>query len=130
MCQLPSDRFGSLMQKLSKRLRGTVTKGSATSVWRNLDLARGTSWHLDRSGLEVRETNVAHLQARTLRAESASRSVAESGSRSVDAERKLDDGFDFPPTAYPGRELFTASVFVLLIISLLVWGGWRLISLL
>lgn len=106
-----------------------MTKGSATSIWRNLDLARGTSWHLDRLGLEVRETNVAHIQARTLRAESLSRSVAESASQSVEAERELDDGFDFPPTAHPGRELFTASLFVLLIISLLVWGGSRLISL-
>jgi hypothetical protein len=106
-----------------------VTKGSATSIWRNLDLARGTSWHLDRSRLKVRETNVTHTQARTLRAESASRCVAKSASQSVEAERELDDGFDFPPTAHPGRELFTASLFVLLIISLLVWGGWRLISL-
>jgi hypothetical protein len=79
--------------------------------------------------LKVRETNVAHIQARTLRAKSSSRSVAESASQSVEAERELDDGFDFPPTAHPGRELFTASVFVLLIIFLLVWGGWRLISL-
>jgi hypothetical protein len=104
-------------------------KGSATSIWRNLDLARGTSWHLDRLRLVVREANVAHTQAGSLRAESAPRSVAESASQSVEAARELDDGFDFPPTAHPGRELFTASVFVLLIISLLVWGGWRLISL-
>jgi hypothetical protein len=41
-----------------------------------------------------------------------------------------DDGFDFPPTLHPGRELFTASLFVLMLIALLVWGGSKLISLL
>jgi hypothetical protein len=40
-----------------------------------------------------------------------------------------DDGFDFPPTAHPGRELFTFSLFALLIITFAVWGGWKLISL-
>jgi hypothetical protein len=55
---------------------------------------------------------------------------AERASRSsVNAARESDDGFDFPQTEHPGRELFTASVFVLLIISFLVWGGWKLISL-
>ncbi len=48
---------------------------------------------------------------------------------STGAARESDDGFDFPPTAHPGRELFTASLFVLLIMTLLVWGGWKLISL-
>jgi hypothetical protein len=37
-----------------------------------------------------------------------------------------DDGFDFPPTAHPGREMFTFSLFVLLVLELL--GGWNLIS--
>jgi hypothetical protein len=41
----------------------------------------------------------------------------------------VDDGFDFPPTAHPGRELFTAGLFVFLLLALLVWGGWKLISL-
>ena len=41
----------------------------------------------------------------------------------------MDDGFDFPPTAHPGRELFTAILFVLLVLALLIWGGWKLISL-
>jgi hypothetical protein len=45
------------------------------------------------------------------------------------APRESDNGFDFPPTAYPGRELFTASLFVLVIMTLVVWGGWKLISL-
>jgi hypothetical protein len=38
-----------------------------------------------------------------------------------------DDGFDFPPTAHPALELFTASLFVLLITALVMWGGWKLI---
>ena len=59
---------------------------------------------------------------RALRAQRASQS-------SVSDAREFDDGFDLPPTAHPGRELFTASLFVLLIMALLVWGGWKLISL-
>jgi hypothetical protein len=82
----------------------------------------GTFWLLDRLRLTVRETSVAHIETPALRSERASQ-------LSVNAAHKSDDGFDFPPTAYPGRELFTASLFVLLIISFLVWGGWKLISL-
>jgi hypothetical protein len=65
---------------------------------------------------------VAHIETPAFRAERASQ-------RSVNAARESDDGYDFPPTAHPARELFTASLFVLLIISFLVWGGWKLISL-
>ena len=65
---------------------------------------------------------MAPTDASALRAQRASQSC-------VGDARESDDGFDFPPTAHPGRELFTASLFVLLIIALLVWGGWRLISL-
>jgi hypothetical protein len=64
---------------------------------------------------------MAHTDTRALRPERASQS-------SVDPACEPDDGFDFPPTAHPGRELLTASLFVLLIIALLVWGGWKLIS--
>jgi len=39
------------------------------------------------------------------------------------------DDFDFPPTAHPGRELFTASLFVLVILTFVVWGGLNLILL-
>jgi hypothetical protein len=54
----------------------------------------------------------------------------ERASQSSDgAARESDDGFDFPPTAHPGRELFTASLFVLLVLAALVWGAWKLISL-
>jgi hypothetical protein len=48
---------------------------------------------------------------------------------STNAARDYDDGFDFPPTAHPARELFTFSLFVLVIITLVVWGGWKLMSL-
>jgi hypothetical protein len=65
---------------------------------------------------------MAHVETRALRAERTSQS-------SFDAVEESDDGLDFPPSAYPGRELFTASLFVLLIISLAIWGGWKLISL-
>ena len=66
---------------------------------------------------------MAHTDVRALGAERASQS-------SSGARRNSDDGFDFPPTAHPGRELFTACLFVLLSLALLVWGGWKLISLL
>jgi hypothetical protein len=39
-----------------------------------------------------------------------------------------DDGLDFPPTAYPFRELVTGSIFVLALVFL-VWAGWKLLSL-
>jgi hypothetical protein len=72
--------------------------------------------------------NVAHTETSALRVERGSRT--ERALRPpVAAAWEFDDGFDFPPTGHPGRELFTASVFVLLTLSLLVWGGWKLISL-
>ena len=61
------------------------------------------------------------------RAERASRTSGVKRA-STDATRESDDGFDFPPTAHPGRELLTFSLFILLIITLLGWGGWKLIS--
>ena len=33
-----------------------------------------------------------------------------------------DDGYDFPPSAHPGRELFTGCLFVVLMIAAIVWG--------
>jgi hypothetical protein len=56
--------------------------------------------------------------------------VDEASQSSTGSAREYDDGFDFPPTAHPGRELFTFSLFVLLIVTFAVWGGWKLISLL
>ena len=41
---------------------------------------------------------------------------------------EYDAGFDFPPMEHPGRELFTFSLFVLAILTFLVWGGWALIT--
>jgi hypothetical protein len=72
---------------------------------------------------------MAHTDTRALRAEIASQRAETGSQSSVRAERESDDDFDFPPTAHPGRELFTASLFVLLIMALVVWGGWKLISL-
>jgi hypothetical protein len=71
--------------------------------------------------------NMAHTETSAVPAERALRAERASRPR-IEAAREFDDGFDFPPTAYPGREVFTASVFVLVILSLLVWGGWKLIS--
>src|ERR1700733_6213095 len=54
---------------------------------------------------------------------------AEIVSQASSAESEPEDHFDFPPTEYPGRELFTFSLFVLAVLSFLVWGSWKLISL-
>jgi len=74
---------------------------------------------------------MAHTAISTPRFERASHtsSVERVSQSSTDATREYDDGFDFPPTAHPGRELFTFTLFILLIITLLAWGGWKLISL-
>jgi hypothetical protein len=71
---------------------------------------------------------MAHIETRALRAEKALQFATDAARRS--AARESDDGFDYPPTTYPGRELFTFSLFVLLIVTLAVWGGWKLVSLL
>jgi hypothetical protein len=42
--------------------------------------------------------------------------------------REYDDGLDFPPAAYPGRELFSFAVLSVTMILAVVWGGWKLIS--
>jgi hypothetical protein len=70
---------------------------------------------------------MAHVETRALRPENASQFAV--GAARDSGVRESDDGLDFPPTKYPGRELFTASVFVLLIMTLVVWGGWKLITL-
>jgi hypothetical protein len=74
---------------------------------------------------------MAHTATSTSRFErvSPTSGVERVSQSSTDAARDYDDGFDFPPTAHPGRELFTFSLFVLLIITAVVWGGWKLISL-
>jgi hypothetical protein len=55
--------------------------------------------------------------------------VERASQSSTGAAYEFDDGFDFPPTAHPGRELFTSIFFVQLIVALVIWGGWKLISL-
>jgi hypothetical protein len=40
---------------------------------------------------------------------------------------EADDGFDFPPTAHPFRELATFSIFVCGLIALVGWGGSKLL---
>ncbi len=77
---------------------------------------------------------MAHADARALRRERAPQSQP-----AVGATREFDDSsdvpafsendFDFPPTLHPGRELFTFSLFVLIVVALGIWGGWKLISL-
>jgi len=51
-----------------------------------------------------------------------------SAARGPDHGFYFSDDFDFPPTAYPGRELLTASLVALVILTFVVWGGWTLIS--
>lgn len=41
-----------------------------------------------------------------------------------------DDGFNFPPTAHPDRELCTASLFLLMVTTVVIWGGSKVLSLL
>lgn len=75
---------------------------------------------------------MAHIAFRTGRASQSSVDGARESDAARESESNLhfsDDDFDFPPTAHPGRELFTFTLFVLLVISLSVWGGWKLISL-
>ncbi len=65
---------------------------------------------------------MAHTDARAWRDSELSQSFDEGLNFS-------DDGFDFPPTAYPFREFVTMTIFVLAVIVLMVWGGWKLFSL-
>jgi hypothetical protein len=44
------------------------------------------------------------------------------------ARNSYDDGFDFPPTLHPVRELVTFSIFAAGVIALLVWGGSKLLQ--
>jgi len=39
-----------------------------------------------------------------------------------------DLSFDFPPAEHPSRGLFAFSLFVLAVVTFLVWGGWTLIA--
>ena len=79
----------------------------------------------------VPEATQAHTMMSTSRVEGVSQSagVERSSQSSAEPARELDDGFDFPPAAHPGRELFTSCFFVQLIMAFVIWGGWKLISL-
>jgi hypothetical protein len=59
---------------------------------------------------------------RTLRVEMPSRFLP-------DAAYESYDDFEFPPTARPGREVFTKSLSVFLLITFMASGGWKLIPL-
>ena len=74
---------------------------------------------------------MANTMMSTSRVERVSQSagVERSSQSSTDVAREFDDGFDFPPTAHPGRELFTSCFLFQLTLALVIWGGWKLISL-
>jgi hypothetical protein len=59
---------------------------------------------------------------------SVSQSHSSAAIESCGALHSSDDGFDFPPTLHPGRELLTSSIFALGVIALLVWGGSQLLQ--
>jgi hypothetical protein len=44
-----------------------------------------------------------------------------------DSVNVSDDGFDFPPTAHPIRELITFSIFATGIVALIIWGGLKIL---
>jgi hypothetical protein len=77
---------------------------------------------------------MAHIETHVFRGVKAPQSERAFQS-SVDAQRSddvvhfSDDDYYSLPTAHPGRELFTMSLFVLLTTGLVIWGGWKLISL-
>ena len=50
--------------------------------------------------------------------------------RSKDSVDFSDDGLDFPPTAYPFRELVTGSIFLFAALVFAIWGAWQLLLLL
>ena len=76
------------------------------------------------------EERMAHIQTHAWRVESGARASQSTTARELDHDFGFsEEDFDFPPTLHPGRELFTFSLFVLMIMSLGIWGGWKLISL-
>jgi hypothetical protein len=58
--------------------------------------------------------------------EGLSQSPSGAAIESDGALNSSDDGFDFPSTLHPVRELVTFSIFVSGIIALIVWGGSKL----
>ena len=93
-------------------------KASAVMIWRNPLQAWGTLWRSRLSSVtDSGWQPMSDGETPALRA----------AGTAVAAAQESDDGFDFLPTAHPGRELFTASLFVLLIVALFVWTGSKLI---
>jgi hypothetical protein len=62
------------------------------------------------------------------RSEVLSQSHSSAAIESDGAHTSYDDGFDFPPTDHPVRELVTFSIFVSGVIALLVWGESKLLQ--
>jgi hypothetical protein len=122
ICQLSFDRLNSLLSIISKIRRGIPDEGPTATILPEVIESREPFGVSTVQGGDSVEEHMAHVETRAWRAGIASQS-------STDAGRESDDGFDYPPTTYPGRELFTASLFVLLIIALAIWGGWKLTSL-
>ena len=60
--------------------------------------------------------------------EVVSQSHSSAAIESDGSRNSYDDGFDFPPSNYPIRELVTFSIFVSGVIALLVWGGSKLLQ--
>jgi hypothetical protein len=60
------------------------------------------------------------------RSEIHSRSYSGETAQSDGSLTSFEDGFDFPPTAHPARELLTFSAFALGVVGLMVWGVLKL----
>jgi hypothetical protein len=104
-------------------MKGSGGEYSAELTSRAGNLFVSRSFRVGNSG----EEGMAHAEMRALRAEGAWQFPADAARE--EAAPESDDDFDFPPTAHPGRELFTASLFVLLIMAFAIWGGWKLTAL-
>jgi hypothetical protein len=39
-----------------------------------------------------------------------------------------DEDFEPPPSLYPQREAFTATLFIMIIASIFLWGCWEILS--
>jgi hypothetical protein len=94
-----------------------VDMGTARLSGSTMELTRDVTDEI--GGDYLADERMAHAWTRGLYAEVALQSSG--------VAREYD--LDFPPSAHPGRELSTASLFVLAILTFLVWGGWKLISL-
>ncbi len=75
------------------------------------------------------DETMANMDAHAWRkSELLSQSPTRTAIESESALNSFDDGFDFPPTLHPVRELVTFSIFVAGVVALLVWGGSKLLQ--